>query len=105
MPSKDKDFIQAHWKPLALASLIAPALIAIVFLQSSYLLLVYAISSVWTAWNIHAYAAGKRFHVSAGIWAEDSDGRSRRRNILAISILAELFFTGFVIYSFYRSAA
>ncbi|RGE46688.1 hypothetical protein DZC30_02635 [Comamonas testosteroni] len=102
MQSQDKDFFQAYWKLLAPAVLVLSGLIAIFFIYSPVLLLVYVLAAAWTSWGIYAYAAGKRFHVAPGIWAEATDSPERRRNILALSLLLYLCFSALVIYSLYR---
>lgn len=102
MQSPGKDFFQAYWKPLASAVLILSGLIAIFFIYSPVLFLVYCLAAAWTSWDIYAYAAGKRFHVAPGIWAEADDSPERRRNILALSLVLYLCFSALVIYSLYQ---
>ena len=102
MQHQDKDFFQAYWRLLAPAVLVLSGLIAIFFIYSPVLLLVYCLAAAWTSWDIYAYAAGKRFHVAPGIWAEATDSPERRRNILALSLVLYLCFSAFVVYNLYR---
>ena len=102
MQSQDKDFFQAYWKLLASAVLILSGLIAIFFIYSPVLFLVYCLAAAWTSWDIYAYAVGKRFHVAPGIWADADDSLERRRNVLALSLVLYLCFSALVIYNLYQ---
>ncbi|MDR0216294.1 MAG: hypothetical protein LBJ15_20170 [Comamonas sp.] len=91
------DFVQARW-PLLIAGICTlAAMTALVSMPGAHFGLIYAIATAWSCWAIHAYAKGKRFHVSPGLYAAADDSQRRRRIMLGISICMHLGFTALLI--------
>ena len=99
MPPQKKDLIQRHWQWIVVAMALAALLLMLFVQRSSFQMLIVALASALTGWNVRAYAAGQRFHVAPGVWAQADDPLSRRRWVLAISLLLYICFVGLFIYS------
>ena len=97
MSEAAKDFAQARW-PLWIACLCALSVVAALVAQPSWhFAMVYTIATAWTAWNIHAYATGKRFQVAPGLHAAADDSPKHRRIMLGISLCMQLGFTALML--------
>lgn len=104
-PLPAPDFVQLHWPKLIAALLVWSLAVAAMFWRPSQLWVVYAIATAWTSWNIQAYARGKAFHVSPGLYAEAEDSLSKRRLMLGISCVLHLSFTALAAYNYlYKQA-
>ena len=99
MSSQKQDLIQRHWQFIVLAMVLMAALLMLFVQRPSFQMLIVALATALTGWNVRAYATGQRFHVAPGVWAQADDSLSLRRWVLAISLLLDLCFVGLFIYS------
>lgn len=100
MQMPPQDLIQRHWPQFIMVLLAYSLAVTAMFWRPSSLWLVYAIATVWTCWDIQAYARGKTFHVSPGLSAHADDSLSKRRLMLGLSFCLHLAFTAVAAYNF-----
>ena len=98
-----QDFVQRHWPWLIGFLCTYSVMVMLLFWQASLSWLIYALATLWTAWEILAYGKGQSFHVSPGLSAQADDSMLRRRALLATAICLHCGFTALAVYGRLRA--